>query len=246
VDSNFSQWQITAVDNPGISLTKRTDQTLITEAGTAVTYTFEVTNTGNQTLTDVHVTDRFTQGGTGSLSAITCPETTLAPGQSTLCQATYETVAADLKVDSVDNEAIAHGTTPPDPSNTPGDGTNPSATPGSGDDNGSGTVDSDPGTGNVNTDGSGETAQPGDDGSPASRQISSEPSTATIPVQAPTPEPPAPTSAPAENPLTAPLPPEFTLPGTGLTIPTWIAVLAGLLLVAGATGFITERRLRRQ
>ena len=45
--------------------------------GTHVTYTYDVTNTGNTTLTAVGVTDPMT-----GLSAITCASSTLAPGAS--------------------------------------------------------------------------------------------------------------------------------------------------------------------
>jgi uncharacterized repeat protein (TIGR01451 family) len=96
---------------PGISVVKTADRTDITAAGQTIHYSFLVTNTGNVTLTDVTVNDS-TFTGTGTLSAITCPVTTLAPGASTTCEATYVTTQADVDNGGVTNTATATGTPP--------------------------------------------------------------------------------------------------------------------------------------
>ena len=60
--------------------------------GDTIDYTFLVQNTGNVTLTNVNVSDPKV----GSLS---CPTTTLAPGASMTCTATYALTQADIDRD---------------------------------------------------------------------------------------------------------------------------------------------------
>jgi uncharacterized repeat protein (TIGR01451 family) len=80
-------------------------------AGQAVTYNFTVTNTGNVPLNGVTVNEGdFT--GTGELSDITCPATTLAVGAQEVCEATYTLTQADVDAGSVTNSATAGGTPP--------------------------------------------------------------------------------------------------------------------------------------
>ena len=52
--------------------------------GTPVTYSYEVTNTGNVTLTSIAVIDPLP-----ALSTVTCPVASLLPGASETCTATY-------------------------------------------------------------------------------------------------------------------------------------------------------------
>ena len=63
------------------------------------------------TLTSVQVNDTDMPG----LSAITCPHTTLAPGASQTCTATYVTTGADVDTGSVTNTATAQGDPPTGP-----------------------------------------------------------------------------------------------------------------------------------
>ena len=76
-----------------------------TAAGTSITYSYAVTNTGNVTLTSVDVTDPMP-----GLSAVNCPNSSLAPGASETCTATYTTTQADLDRGSVTNIGTASGT----------------------------------------------------------------------------------------------------------------------------------------
>ncbi|MDK0521142.1 hypothetical protein [Streptomyces sp. ML-6] len=92
---------------PGIRLEKSADDTRVYEVGEEVTYTYTVTNTGPEQLTDLSIADdRVTTG-------VTCGATTLAPagqaGDSTTCTGTYTIADADAEQGSVTNVATAHG-----------------------------------------------------------------------------------------------------------------------------------------
>ncbi|MFJ4668380.1 DUF7507 domain-containing protein [Kitasatospora purpeofusca] len=91
----------------GLAVTKAVQETAFSAAGQKLHYTFTVTNTGNTTLANVAVTDN----GPGS-PTVTCPVTSLAPGASTTCTATYTTTAADVKAGKVTDTAKATATTP--------------------------------------------------------------------------------------------------------------------------------------
>ena len=82
--------------NPAISLVKTADVERVTRAGQVVAYSFEITNTGNTTLTNPRVSEQeFT--GRGTMSDIVCPaEAVLEPDQSVTCKAEYTVVAGDL------------------------------------------------------------------------------------------------------------------------------------------------------
>jgi hypothetical protein len=80
-------------------------------AGDIVSYSFVVTNDGDLTLTGVHV-DESAFSGTGSLGAIVCPTTTLAPLAQTTCTAGYTLTQADVDAGSVTNTATAVGNPP--------------------------------------------------------------------------------------------------------------------------------------
>jgi hypothetical protein len=95
---------------PALTLVKSADRTGVTSAGQTVDYTFTVTNTGNVTVTNPTIDEgRFT--GHGQLSTVTCPSgsSTLAPGDTMICTATYTVVAADLTSSTLSNTATAAG-----------------------------------------------------------------------------------------------------------------------------------------
>lgn len=96
-----------AVERPGIKVVKTAGPASFAEAGQVIRYSFRVTNTGNVTLTRVHVTDTLT-----GLSTVACPKTTRAAGQSMTCTASYRITAADLTTGHVTNSATAHGDPP--------------------------------------------------------------------------------------------------------------------------------------
>ncbi len=94
----------------------------LTDVNDTITYSFNVTNTGNVTLTTVGVTDT-------KVASISCPATSLAPAASTTCTGTYTLVLADINTGSVTNQATASGTPP---IGSPVTDLSDEATPGSG------------------------------------------------------------------------------------------------------------------
>jgi uncharacterized repeat protein (TIGR01451 family) len=106
-----SKATITAIQSPAITVVKSASPTSFSTAGQTIHYRFDVTNSGNVTLTSVKVHDT----GLPGLSAISCPHTTLAAGASQTCTATYRTTAADVDAGSVTNHATAQGHPPTGP-----------------------------------------------------------------------------------------------------------------------------------
>jgi uncharacterized repeat protein (TIGR01451 family) len=90
---------------------KKASPTVARAAGTLVTYTFTVTNTGNVTLHGIAIRDAAFSG-TGRLSAITGGAATLAPRASTTFRARYRVTAGDLKARRIANTALAVGHAP--------------------------------------------------------------------------------------------------------------------------------------
>ncbi len=111
VTSLPSKATITAIQSPAITIVKSASPSTFSVAGETITYSFDVTNSGNVTLTSVKVDDTDLPG----LSAITCPHTTLAAGASQTCTATYLTTTADVDAGSVTNTATAQGKPPTGP-----------------------------------------------------------------------------------------------------------------------------------
>ena len=122
----FSQILAITPVRPALTLTKSVTPMVATGAGTTVTYSYLMTNTGNVTLTDVHSADtKFS--GTGTPTPIICPVPsveqkamappglTLDPGQSETCTDTYTLTKGDVNAGEVTNTAIATGTPPSGP-----------------------------------------------------------------------------------------------------------------------------------
>ena len=104
---------ITAEQSPAIRIVKTADPKTYSEAGDVITYTFEVTNTGNVTLSNVSVTDPLP-----GLATIIPASVTLNPGDSETFTATYTITLADMNAGKVDNTATATGTPPTGPAVT--------------------------------------------------------------------------------------------------------------------------------
>ena len=102
-----SSFTVTVVQTPALSLTKSASPATFSKVGQVITYSYLVTNTGNVTFNPVTVTDPHP-----GLSTISCQSTTLAPGASMTCTATYTTTQADIEAGSITNTGTATGTPP--------------------------------------------------------------------------------------------------------------------------------------
>lgn len=91
-----------------LSVVKRASLDRLETGSETVTYTFALTNTGTQTLTNVELIEE-SFNGTGQLAAIQCDSgmSTLAPGAETRCSARYAASKSDLSLDSITNVASA-------------------------------------------------------------------------------------------------------------------------------------------
>ena len=104
---------VPVTQNPALSVVKTASPTTVTDPGQHVTYSFKVTNTGNVTIHNVAISDTQTApSSAANLSAITCPQSTLAPGASEVCTATYTVTQSDLNHGSITDTAVATGLSP--------------------------------------------------------------------------------------------------------------------------------------
>jgi uncharacterized repeat protein (TIGR01451 family) len=108
VVSDPSSATVPAVQSPAISLVKSASPASFSKPGQTITYSFDVTNTGNVTLSGIAVNDKDLPG----LSKVSCPVSTLAPARTETCTATYVTTKADLEAGAVSNTATAQGLSP--------------------------------------------------------------------------------------------------------------------------------------
>ena len=96
---------IDAIRHPAIQVRKTASPATYDKAGTAIAYTYAVVNTGDVALSGVALAD-------SRLGRVSCPVSTLAPGESTTCQAVHVTTAADVTAGHVLNIATAAGRSP--------------------------------------------------------------------------------------------------------------------------------------
>ncbi len=87
-----------------LKITKSADPSFYNAVGDLITYTITATNTGAATLTNVDVSDALIDG-LGSWECTPPDGSTLAPGESIVCTATYSITADDLEAGQVDNTA---------------------------------------------------------------------------------------------------------------------------------------------
>jgi uncharacterized repeat protein (TIGR01451 family) len=107
VDSPASEFTITASQHSTLELVKSATPPTFNAPGETISYHFRVTNTGNVTLSNVRINDSLP-----GASTVSCPLTSLDPGESETCSATYLTTQADVDHGSVHNSATAQGDPP--------------------------------------------------------------------------------------------------------------------------------------
>ncbi len=106
VSSNQSTATVPASEaTSSLSLTKSTTTNGYGAAGQTLSYNYLVTNTGTTTISAIGITDDKV-----APANLSCPQTTLAPGQAETCTGTYTTTQADVDGGSVTNTATATGT----------------------------------------------------------------------------------------------------------------------------------------
>ena len=123
---------VAASENPQLTVTKAvTAGPNPATAGDVLTYTITTTNSGNQTISGVKVTDAkigalaCTVGG-----AVAPANVVLAPTQALICSATYTVKQTDLDAQVLTNTAAARGSDPQGATvSTTGSNTHPLATP---------------------------------------------------------------------------------------------------------------------
>lgn len=96
---------------PALTVSKSALPQTVTLPGQAVHYSFLVTNTGNQTLSNVAVADTLAAPA-GPAITVNCPTTTLAPAVAETCTATYAATQADIDNGGIGNSAVASGRSP--------------------------------------------------------------------------------------------------------------------------------------
>ena len=102
--SNTDNETVTAVQNPALLIDKSASPTNYSAAGDLITYTYNVTNSGNVNITGpITVTD-------DKVGTVNITSGNLVPSQSVLGNATYTITQADLDAGSVTNAAYATGT----------------------------------------------------------------------------------------------------------------------------------------
>ena len=101
------------LSSPSLSIDKSASPTRIENAkeGDEITWSFEITNTGDLTLSNIAVEDEFLASRN---IAIALDKTTLAPGEKAHASAVMALTQADINAGRVENTAIATGTEPKD------------------------------------------------------------------------------------------------------------------------------------
>ncbi len=108
---------INATQTPSLLIDKSSTDTTYTAVGDVLTYSYEVTNNGNVTLTTpISVADDIINAAGDLVTCPALPVGGLAPGSSITCTGTYSVTQDDLNAGSVTNTATASDGTTTSPS----------------------------------------------------------------------------------------------------------------------------------
>lgn len=92
----------------GLHLVKTVDAPELSGAGQVLNYSFEVSNTGEGTVSNIRIVEgEFT--GTGELPPPSCPTTVLEPGERMVCTTQYVVTEADMEAGTLMNTATVTG-----------------------------------------------------------------------------------------------------------------------------------------
>jgi uncharacterized repeat protein (TIGR01451 family) len=103
--TDSSSTQTVIPSQPALTLHKSAAAPSGTNAGSTITYSLLVTNTGNVTLGYITVIDP-------TAGPVSCPDGSLAPLASTTCTVTYTLTQADIDAGHIQNTADAYGNPP--------------------------------------------------------------------------------------------------------------------------------------
>jgi archaellum component FlaG (FlaF/FlaG flagellin family) len=113
------------VRTPAISLDKQFGGMSGQAAGSTISYSFVVSNTGNVTLTGIWLLD-------ANVPSFSCPTTTLAVGAATTCTGTHTLTQAEIDAGHLLNSATVTGYGPNGAATTANDSVDTTVTPGPG------------------------------------------------------------------------------------------------------------------
>ena len=94
---------VDGTQSPSMTLDKQAVDTTYAAVGDELDYNYFVKNTGNVDITNISVTDNL-------IPNISCPATTLSPGEDFICTGSYIVTQDDIDNGSVTNIATADGT----------------------------------------------------------------------------------------------------------------------------------------
>ena len=108
VTATGAQKTVTGTPASSLGLVTSSPTASFSAAGGTVAYNYAVTNTGaDATLTSIGVTDNHIAGG-----GVSCPQSSLAPGASETCTASYHVTQSEVDAGSVTNSAPASASNP--------------------------------------------------------------------------------------------------------------------------------------
>ncbi len=107
VSATGAQKTVTGTPASSLGLVTSSPTASFSAAGNTVAYSYAVTNTGATTLSSIGVSDNHVAGG-----GVSCPQSSLAPGASETCTASYHVTQSEVDAGSVTNSATASASNP--------------------------------------------------------------------------------------------------------------------------------------